>query len=209
MSADTIAAGPDHDPAAWRAFLDEPAATVDRGRLAGLFGGAIDEEAAGRLAASERLRRRLSDLILAHHGLATASPAEATAAADRRVALASAERLAEIARRAGAIYWAAAIARAVKGPVAAALRAELGEAATFALANRAHAGPAQSLEPLEGVAARIVEDGWRCLGAWCRAQPADVGVRVRLKLAARPALDDPPPPAFAERGPAIVRVAAE
>jgi hypothetical protein len=45
----------------------------------------------------------------------------------------------------------------------------------------------------------------RCLGAWCKAQIAGVGLRVRLKLAPYPALDDAVKRPFDELGPAIVR----
>jgi hypothetical protein len=56
--------------------------------------------------------------------------------------------------------------------------------------------------------ARIVDDGWRCLAAWCRAQPDGIGARVRLKLPPHAALDETPPSSFDSIGAAIVRRAA-
>jgi hypothetical protein len=67
---------------------------------------------------------------------------------------------------------------------------------------------AQELPAIEGIGARSIEDGLRCVAAWTRAQPAALGQRVRLKLAAHPALDEPPPAPFMDVGPPIVRRAA-
>jgi hypothetical protein len=54
-----------------------------------------------------------------------------------------------------------------------------------------------------------MQDGLRCLGAWCKAQSPGVGLRVSLKLAPDPALDDAVSRPFDEFGPAIVRRAAD
>jgi hypothetical protein len=78
----------------------------------------------------------------------------------------------------------------------------------FAVANRNLAGPPGKLEPADSADARIAEDGMRCLGAWCQAQPEAVGGRVRLKSPAHPALDDKTQGPFDEIGPAIIRCAA-
>jgi len=66
----------------------------------------------------------------------------------------------------------------------------------------------QPLTPYDQLGARVMEDGMRCLGAWCRAQSPGVGPRVSLKLAPNPALDDSVYGPFDELGPAIVRRAA-
>jgi coenzyme F420-reducing hydrogenase gamma subunit len=109
-------------------------------------------------------------------------------------------------RRAGAIYWANSIANTIKAADAAAFDAALGETlCVLALANRDLSGPMQPLTPYDRLGARVMEDGLRCLGAWCKAQCPGVGLRVRLKLAPNPALDDAVNRPFDEFGPAIVR----
>jgi len=140
------------------------------------------------------------------YGLARAIAAEDVSDTDRSIALASSEQLAELVRRAGAIYWANSIANTIRAADAAAFDAALGEAlCVVALANRDLSGPMQPLTPYDQLGTRVMEDGLRCLGAWCKAQTAGVGLRVRLKLAPNPALDDAVNRPFDELGPAIVR----
>ena len=125
---------------------------------------------------------------------------------DRSIALASSELLAEVVRRAGAIYWANSIATTIRAADAAAFNAALGEAlCVIALANRDLSGPMQPLTPYDQLGARVMEDGFRCFGAWCKAQSTGVGLRVRLKLPPKPALDDAVNTPFDELGPAIMR----
>ena len=124
----------------------------------------------------------------------------------KQIALASSEQLAEIVRRAGAIYWANSIANTVRAADAAAFDAALGESlCVVGLANRDLSGPMQPLTPYDQLGRRVTEDGLRCLGAWCKAQGPGIGLRVRLKLAANPALDDAVESPFDEFGPAIIR----
>ena len=156
--------------------------------------------------ASLRLEERLSGLVHSRYGLARDIAAEDVSDTDRSIALASPEQLAELVRRAGAIYWANSIANTIRAADAAAFDAALGEAlCVVALANRDLSGPMQPLTPYDQLGARVMEDGLRCLGAWCKAQTAGVGLRVRLKLAPDPALDDAVKRPFDELGPAIVR----
>jgi len=63
----------------------------------------------------------------------------------------------------------------------------------------------QPLTPYDQLGARVMEDGLRCLGGWCKAQGPGVGRRVRLKLPPDPALDDAVKSPFDELGPAIIR----
>ena len=126
--------------------------------------------------ASPRLRARVNDLIQATYRLAPVGPAEACSETDRAIALAPASRLAEIARRSGAIFWSAAIAKAILASQLAALHEQLGEELhRFALAHRDLAGPPRAIEPIAEAGARIVRDGWLCVGGWCHAQSDAVG----------------------------------
>jgi hypothetical protein len=196
------------DGADWHAFMAWPASYIDAARLDHCFAGRFGRELCGQLRASRRLRARLSAIIAELHALAPQVEADACDDLDRSIALSSAERLADIARRCGAIYWARAIAGVVRPAEVAALHREIDEAlCSFALMHRELAGT-QELPAIEGIGERSVEDGLRCIAAWSRAQPAAVGQRVRLKLAAHPALDDPPPAPFEQIGPSIVRCAA-
>ena len=192
--------------AGWDAFVTQPALYVDPSRLAVCFDGMVDTELCARLKTSRRLEERLSGLVHARYGLPGAVAAGDVSDTDRSIALASSEQLTELARRAGAIYWANSIANTVRAADAAALDAALGETLCLvALANRDLSGPMQPLAPYDQLGRRVMEDGLRCLGAWCSAQSPGVGLRVRLKLASNAALDDAANAPFDELGPAIIR----
>lgn len=192
--------------AGWDAFVTQPALYIEPSRLAVCFDGMVDPELCGRLRSSPRLEERLSGLVQSRYGLAPTIAAEDVSDTDRLIALASSEQLVELARRAGAIYWANSIANTVRAADAAALDAALGEKlCVVALANRDLSGPMQPLAPYDQLGRRVMEDGLRCLGGWCKAQSPGVGLRVRLKLAPNPALDDAVNTPFDELGPAIIR----
>jgi hypothetical protein len=193
----------------WSTFVAHPAAYAHRTRLVACFGDKLSADLCGRLLAVRRLQERLSGLLRTHYTLAPAIHGAALFDADRAIALSSVERLNHIARRCGAIFWAHGIANVVLAPQVAALYRLVGEEiCTFALANRDLSGPAQTFDSLEALDARLGADGLRCLGAWCHAQPAGLGARVRLKLMPNPDLDGPPEDPFATIGPAIVHRAA-
>ena len=167
--------------AGWDAFVTQPARYIEPARLAVCFDGMLGAECARGLQASVRLEERLSGLVHSRYGLARDIAAEAVSDTDRSIALASPEQLAELVRRAGAIYWANSIANTIRAADAAAIDAALGEAlCVVALGNRDLSGPMQPLAPYDQLGARVMEDGLRCLGAWCKSQPAGVGLRVRL-----------------------------
>ncbi len=190
----------------WDAFVAQPALYIDPSRLAVCFDGMVGPDLCARLRTSLRLEERLSGLVHSRYGLARAIALEDVSDTDRLIALATPEQLAEVVRRAGAIYWANSIANTVRAADAAAFDAALGDAlCVVALANRDLSGPMQPLTPYDRLGTRVIEDGLRCLGAWCKAQAAGVGMRVRLKLAPNPALDDAVKRPFDELGPAIVR----
>jgi hypothetical protein len=191
--------------AGWDAFMTRPARYIEPSRLAVCFDGVLGPELCARLKSSLRLEERLSDLVHSRYGLAPEIGPEALSDTNRSVALAAPEQLTELVRRAGAIYWANSIANTIRSADAAAIDAALGEAlCVVALANRDLSGPMQPLTPYDQLGTRVMEDGLRCLGAWCKAQPPAVGLRVRLKLAPDPALDDAVKRPFDELGPAIM-----
>jgi len=192
--------------AGWDAFVAQPALYIEPSRLAVCFDGMVDAELCARLQTSPRIEERLSGLVHSRYALSRTVADEDMSDTDRSIALASSEQLAGLARRAGAIYWANSIASTVRAADAAALDAALGEALCLvALANRDLSGPMQPLAPYDELGRRVMEDGFRCLGGWCKAQSPGVGPRVRLKLAPNPALDDAVNTPFDELGPAIMR----
>jgi hypothetical protein len=196
-------------PESWGEFMIAPAAYIDSSRLVPCFDSELSISLCERLTTSKRLRHRLSAIIHAHYSLGPFIPPEGCSDIDRAVALGPAAQLLILAERSGAIYWANTIANVILSRQVETLHQQLGEPLCgFALAHRDLSGPEQSLEPLHNVRARMVEDGWRCLSAWCQAVPAGVGARVRLKVAPMDALDRPPRGRFYEIGPSIVRRAA-
>jgi hypothetical protein len=193
----------------WATLMNRPAAYIDLTRLAVCFGDQIDVRLCERLRDSSRLQDRVSAIITDFYALAPPVGPEALSPSDQTIALLPAGRMGDVVRRAGAVYWANAIANMVRAEEVRWLRDQLGETlCAFALANRNLSGPPGKLEPADGADAQIVEDGIRCLGAWCQSQPDAVGGRVRLKSAATPALDDRARPPFDEIGPAIIHCAA-
>ena len=191
--------------AGWDAFVTQPALYIEPSRLAVCFDGMVDPELCGRLRPTPP-RGAAVEIVHSRYGLAPTIAAEDVSDTDRSIALASSEQLAELARRAGAIYWANSIANTVRAADAAAFDAALGERlCVVALANRDLSGPMQPLTPYDQLGARVMQDGLRCLGAWCKAQSPGVGLRGSLKLAPNPALDDAVNRPFDELGPAIVR----
>jgi hypothetical protein len=193
----------------WPTLMNKPAFYIDPARLAVCFDERISLSLCERLRATSRLQDRLSQIITDFYALAAPLAPEALGQVDRQVALLPTGRIGDLVRRAGAVYWAAAIANMVRAEEVKWLRGKLGETlCTFALANRNLAGPPRKLEPGDGADVRIEEDGMRCLAAWCQSQPQAVGGRVRLKRSAHPALDDQVQRPFDEIGPAIIRCAA-
>ncbi len=189
--------------------MRQPAAYIDAVRLAACFDHQFSAELCRLLQGAGRLRDKLSALIEAHYALAAPIGEDAVGDVDRNIALSPVERLVDVMRRAGAIYWANAIANVLLAEKVNRLHEQLGEGAcAFALANRDLSGPGEVIEPLADVGARVTEDGERCFAAWCQSLSAAVAARVRLKLPPREGLDGRPGMLFAEIGPSIVRRAA-
>jgi hypothetical protein len=193
----------------WATFMRQPAAYIDAARLAVCLDNQFSAELCGRLQGAGRLRDRLSALIKTHYALAAPVEEDAVGELDRNIALSPFERLADVVRRAGAIYWANAIANVLLAEKVSQLHEQLGEVVcVFALANRDLSGPDEVLEPVADAGARVTEAGERCFAAWCQSLSGAVATRVRLKLPPRQGLDGPPGIPFAEIGPSIVRRAA-
>ena len=193
----------------WSTFMRRPAAFIDGARLATCFDSGLRLELCARLREASRLQDRLSTLIIKHYALPAPIAPEAVNEIDRKVALLPTQRLADLIRRSGAIYWGNAIANVVLADEVRLLHERLGEAlCAFARAKRALSGPAVAFAPLVAAPARVMEDGRHCLAAWCQSQPEAVAARVRLKFPPSPDIDSAPPGPFAEIGPAIVRTAA-
>jgi hypothetical protein len=193
----------------WETFMRQPAAYIDASRLADCFDHQFSAELCGRLQGADRLRNKLSTLVNTHYALAAPVAEDAVDDLDRNIALSPVERLAEVVRRAGAIYWANAIANVLLAEKVSQLHEQLGEAlCAFALANRDLSGPLEVLEPVADAGTRVTEDGERCFAAWCQSLSEAVAARVRLKLPPRQALDGPPVGHFAAIGPSILRRAA-
>jgi hypothetical protein len=197
---------PDAD---WQSFMREPVRYIDPARFAACFGDTVAPALSQQLRQNPRLQSRLSLLVQTHYRLESWTDPRTLEAADRVIALAMPRELAQLALRAGAIYWSAAIAGTVLAKAVTALQQQLGdEFVSYAIGQRDLAGPAQSLEPLDTLGTRIETDGWRCLAAWCDAAAPGIALRVRLKLPEGSIVDQPAPPEFKGKGAAIIRRAA-
>ena len=206
MTAEAKVAVPMPD---WAAFMEQSVDYIDAGRLATCFDNAFSGDLCERLRGTSRLQERLSALIDQRYALAAPIAEDAVDESDRNIAVSSAERLLDLISRAGAIYWANAIANVVLAEEVRSLHEQLGEAScACALANRDLSGPGETLDPLVGAGERVVEDGVRCFAAWCQSLPEAVGARVRLKLPTTCELGRESAEPFADIGPSIVRRAA-
>jgi hypothetical protein len=193
----------------WATLMSRPTAYIDVTRLAACFDGCIGIRLCERLRATGRLQGRLSAMISDFYALAAPVSPETASLVDQKVALLPSARTGDLIRRAGAAYWANAIANAVRADEVRRLRARLGETLyAFALAHRHLSGPSGKLDLTDELDVKIAEDGMRCFGAWCESQPEAIGGRVRLKGPASPALDGSANGAFREIGSAIIRGAA-
>ncbi|MBS3647167.1 SctK family type III secretion system sorting platform protein [Pseudaminobacter sp. 19-2017] len=165
----------------WDAFVEHPAAYADASQLAACFGGAITVHCCQLMLESPRLAQRLSALLSSHFELAPLG--DDLANEDRRIALASMREIETLAMRAGAICWSGSLSSAIGKELVSAIHHQIGEELyVFALANRDLAALPRPLEPLETIAARIHDDGWRCIAAWCDAVPGPVSARMKLKF---------------------------
>lgn len=189
--------------------MRQPVDYIDAGRLAACFDDAFSPDLCERLRGTGRLQDRLSELVDKRYALAAPIAEDAVEESDRNIALSSAERLRDLIGRAGAIYWANAIANVVLAEEVRSLHEQLGEAlCAFALANRDLSGPGETLEPLVSAGKRIAEFGERCFAAWCQSLPEAAGARVRLKLPTTCEHGEEPAELFVAIGPSIVRRAA-
>lgn len=172
---------------AWDRFARSPAAIAHADFVEPLFDGALDREAAIRLVRHPRFSARASRLI--ERRLALGPAERPLTAADRALALSSAERLEALSVQAGAICWARAIVREIRAERVAVLKEAIGEDAyTAALAHRSAAldDEVRSLAATdagpEALGAAIVQDGRACLTAWLGTQSEGVAARVRLRF---------------------------
>lgn len=201
---DTSANGDTH----WQSFMNCPSTYVESRHLAQCFGSAISDAGCARLLQLPRLRSRLDNLLAIHHGLPQPIPPELVDAADRNVAMASRDELHDITLRAGAIRWAKSFAAMILSKDASALNGVLRQDLyDFAMINRDLSGPTQPIGSVDDLLARLTADGRDCLAAWCKAVPAAVGARVRLRLVPNE-LNDDPVEGLAEVGPLVIRRAA-
>jgi hypothetical protein len=165
----------------WNAFVENPAVHADASQLAACFGGAIAVQGCQFMLETPRLARRLSALLSSHFGLAPLG--DDVADEDRRIALAPKREIEAMATRAGAICWSGSLAGVIGKEKVSAIHRQIGEELfAFALANRDLAAPPRALEPLETIAARMHDDGWRCMAAWCETVSEPVSARMKLKV---------------------------
>jgi hypothetical protein len=195
------------DAARWDDFVARPASYAHPARVELCFGGRIRPDLCRRLTSCGRLLDRVSERIRVHYGLSSRVPIDASDATDRAIALAPVDHIFALARRAGAMFHATTIANVIRADHVVMLHQQLGEElCAFAIAHRDLSGPsAGPVASLQNIGARVEEAGWLCVGAWCHAQPHEIGMRTRLKFAPTAALEGAPSDVFKQLGCAIMR----
>ncbi|MEJ5021491.1 SctK family type III secretion system sorting platform protein [Ochrobactrum vermis] len=173
----------DESDTAWRNFLDQPADYVVPEKLSACFDDRISLTQCDLLLRSHRLRRRLSQRLIAHYDLP--SPTEETVGEeDRSIALIPSARFGELILRSGAVFRANAIAGIIDRRQAIRLETLLGEdVITSALRNRELAAENRPLGDVELALDEIVTDGWGCFHGWGLHASDIVVARLKLKFA--------------------------
>lgn len=104
--------------------------------------------------------------------------------AARRILHLDGDGLRRLSLCAGAVWHARAVLHLLDGAALRAFVAEVGEAPRAAALRWHDLAGAAALPADEPLAAAVARDGWRCLHAWCTAQPPSVARRVLLSLPA-------------------------
>jgi len=197
------------DDSRWRAFLRLPGAYAHPRRMAETFGGAMTPDLCAALQAEPRFAERLS-AVLEDAGLVPPAGAGMDCTdVDRAIVVRPPHELTAAALRAGALYWADAIANVVLAPDVEILRGSLdADLIAFGLANRAAGPQGMRFGDLAGAAEVVARDGWYSFLGWVAQLPAAVTARLMLKFEDGTIVPGPVPAPFEEVGPELYRQAA-
>ncbi|APF38713.1 hypothetical protein BOQ54_16440 [Chelatococcus daeguensis] len=205
----TMPAPVSEDESRWCAFLRLPGGYAHPQRLAETLGGAMTPDLCAALQAEPRFAARLTALLDTAGLVPPAGAALDCADVDRSIAVRGPHELTAAALRAGALYWADAIANVVLAPDVEALRRSLdGDLIAFGLANRAAGAQGLRFDDLTGAAEVVARDGWYSFLAWVAQLPAAVAGRLMLKFEDGAITPGPVPDPFGEIGPGLYRQAA-
>lgn len=197
------------DESHWRTFLHLPGGYAHPRRLAETLGGAVTPELCTVLQAEPRFAERLTALLEAAGLVPPAGAALDCPDVDRSIVVRAPDELTAAALRAGALYWADAIANVVLAPDVEVLRGSLdGGLIAFGLANRAAGPQGMRFDDLTGAAEVVARDGWHSFLAWVAQLPAAVAARLMLKFEDGAITPGPIPAPFGEIGPGLYRQAA-
>ncbi len=197
------------DESRWRAFLRLPGGYAHPRRLADTLGGAMTPDLCAALQAEPRFATRLTALLEAAGLVPPAGAGMDCAEIDRSIVVRAPEELMAAALRAGALYWADAIANVVLAPDVEVLRGSLdADLIAFGLANRAAGPQGMRFDALAGAAEVVARDGWYSFLAWVAQLPAAVTARLMLKFEDGTITPGPIPAPFGEIGPGLYRQAA-
>lgn len=200
---------PIDDEGRWRTFLRLPCIHAHPARLAACFGGAIAPDLCAALQAEPRFAVRLTGVLEDVGLLPPADDALHCVEVDRAIVVQAPQELMAAALRAGALYWADAIANVVLAPDVEQLRSSLdGALIAFGLANRAAGPQGLRFDDLSHAAEVVARDGWYSFLAWVAQLPAGVRARLVLKFEDGAIAPGPVPALFAEIGPGLYRQAA-
>ncbi|RCS22719.1 hypothetical protein DUT91_17815 [Phyllobacterium salinisoli] len=183
-AAEFVAAEHGNEPAKqWTDIAATPLRFVHPSRIAACLDEIVTLKAAGQLATSPRIAKRLERLVVDHYGL-PAFPMEMTAdKSDLRLMLMSQDELAEFARSAGAVYWAHVLSGEIRASAVATLKAIVGETAfALALTHRDLAGNEPRPDDAETLRTLVRDDGDACLASWHASMPPALQAWLQLKL---------------------------
>lgn len=196
----------DADPEGfWALFRTAPARLVHPRHIVHAYDEAISIEAAARLQQSDRVQRPLARLLRDKYRLPDAGACAPPHAADLALLDLPRERVDEVSRLAGAVFWSHVLAGEIRSRAVAEMKARIGDLVfQRAVHNRDLASGRQPPGDLDALMRAIDADGRKCWASWQASLPQPLAAWLRLRDEADEdgafsQADD------AERGAAIVR----
>ena len=186
-----------------------PGSYIHPERLSGCLPPGLPRTYLDRLMGMGRLKGRLSTVIERRFNLTPCTADDVETPAGRFARLEGRD-LGAVVQRIGAIWHARSIAAVILAEPLKVLIDWLGRDGYRAALAHIELAQAEADKEIVGdkpdidrLCLTIMQDGERCISAWCQKQPASLGRRLALKLPPEADLDERWPEGFREKGAAI------
>lgn len=168
---------------AWEGLLEQPLTFVNPRYLRQCWPQQVSDEQYTALSSARRFQARRTALLHSHFNLPALDAVPAVAEQDLAVLLLSSKAFEQLARRCGAIWHAATLAREIRSEAVNQLRSLLGaEVFAQALAHRELAGAVDLLRQPVDLLNAIDHDGAGFVSAWLHSQSPELRQWLKLRL---------------------------